>query len=558
MPFYGGITATGAALGLAIDVLKNRRPNVPTNVIVITDGFSYDIVDGPAAALHKIEGVYTSTVTITPTWRQYELETIAGNRTRIYKGNDSVPKLVEKITSCNNGTRVGELEDKDVGSPSRSPPGFEITHSTAVPTSKSTESRNISRPTTGYSSIPPKPEEQYGQNRTTNETISTSITTRSGAVSVENRSRTTQRPTQFPIMNQTSSSTRKLGPSQASSTQTTIGTKEVTAVSWSIEMVSKSNLEPKTTVEGSAVGETRKSTTSVPKVSLRTKIPPSSSSKKSTSTMLSSPRSTVVSSTSRRITSKSSKLTTETIPHRIKGSTPIMNNRTEQIFPMKSSPSTGRGGTSSKTEIEQPKIHRNRTEIKSKEIDAFQNCLLDVIIVIDASGSLRTRFQKELELSNRLVDRLKIGPHHARVAIIKYAGRKKSRVVIPLDKYAEKEPLMKALSRVRFMGGTTYTNEALEKVEKLIAKRNRTNSVPIVVVFTDGFSADDPASGAMALRDRNTLLYAVAVNHVHPVNENELLTIAGDASRVFLANNVDSFEREIDELTLGCRSLPST
>ncbi|VDN02845.1 unnamed protein product [Thelazia callipaeda] len=43
LPFFAGITATGAALDLALNVLQERRPNAITNVIIITDGFRYVI-----------------------------------------------------------------------------------------------------------------------------------------------------------------------------------------------------------------------------------------------------------------------------------------------------------------------------------------------------------------------------------------------------------------------------------------------------------------------------------------------------------------------------------
>lgn len=39
LPFFAGITATGAALKLALELLQDRRPNALTNVIVLTDGF---------------------------------------------------------------------------------------------------------------------------------------------------------------------------------------------------------------------------------------------------------------------------------------------------------------------------------------------------------------------------------------------------------------------------------------------------------------------------------------------------------------------------------------
>jgi hypothetical protein len=40
IPFFNGITATGAALESALKELENRRKGIPANVVVVTDGFS--------------------------------------------------------------------------------------------------------------------------------------------------------------------------------------------------------------------------------------------------------------------------------------------------------------------------------------------------------------------------------------------------------------------------------------------------------------------------------------------------------------------------------------
>uniref|UniRef100_A0A915Q4S9 VWFA domain-containing protein n=1 Tax=Setaria digitata TaxID=48799 RepID=A0A915Q4S9_9BILA len=106
LPFFAGITATGAALKLALEVLQERRPNVLTNVVVLTDGFSYDYVDEAATMLHRLPNVRTFTATVTDSWREYELETIAGDPKKVFKGKDSVRDLARALTSCDSTVRV--------------------------------------------------------------------------------------------------------------------------------------------------------------------------------------------------------------------------------------------------------------------------------------------------------------------------------------------------------------------------------------------------------------------------------------------------------------------
>nr|CTP80707.1 Bm2257 [Brugia malayi] len=105
LPFFAGITATGAALKLALEILQDRRSNVLTNVVVLTDGFSYDLVDEPSSMLHRLPNVRTFTATVTDSWRQYELETIAGEGTRVFKGKYSTRDLAKALTSCDDGSR---------------------------------------------------------------------------------------------------------------------------------------------------------------------------------------------------------------------------------------------------------------------------------------------------------------------------------------------------------------------------------------------------------------------------------------------------------------------
>ncbi|KAM3725210.1 Vitrin [Dirofilaria immitis] len=102
LPFFAGITATGAALELTLETLRDRRTNALTNVVVLTDGFSYDFVNEPSLMLHRLPNVRTFTATVTNSWRQYELEIIAGDETRVFKGKDSARDLAKALTSCDN------------------------------------------------------------------------------------------------------------------------------------------------------------------------------------------------------------------------------------------------------------------------------------------------------------------------------------------------------------------------------------------------------------------------------------------------------------------------
>ncbi|VDN34929.1 unnamed protein product, partial [Gongylonema pulchrum] len=88
----------------------------PTTLVCAIRSFwqplCYDLVDGPASILHQIPNVRTYTATVTDTWREYELEIIAGDPSRIFKGKDSVRDLVTALTSCDNGPRRNNHQNR--------------------------------------------------------------------------------------------------------------------------------------------------------------------------------------------------------------------------------------------------------------------------------------------------------------------------------------------------------------------------------------------------------------------------------------------------------------
>lgn len=149
-----------------------------------------------------------------------------------------------------------------------------------------------------------------------------------------------------------------------------------------------------------------------------------------------------------------------------------------------------------------------------------------------------------------------VGPQNARIGAVKYAGSGKARVIFPFDKYSNAEDVKNAILSTSFISGTTATNEALQLAaqEYDSSKGARPGEARyIVVVFTDGFSQDDVSSGAKLLQSKGATVYAIGVNSVHPVNRAELVEIAGDESRVFTDETIDSLYAALDHLEQACK-----
>uniref|UniRef100_A0A0K0D712 VWFA domain-containing protein n=1 Tax=Angiostrongylus cantonensis TaxID=6313 RepID=A0A0K0D712_ANGCA len=139
-------------------------------------------------------------------------------------------------------------------------------------------------------------------------------------------------------------------------------------------------------------------------------------------------------------------------------------------------------------------------EVKNGE-RIVPTCRYDIVLVFDASGSVKERFRDELEVANRLIDKLVIGPNHSQIAAIKYAGRGKSRVILDFNYITDKKEIKKRIARTKFLSGTTCTNEALLKAASVLSRTGArpSKAKPIVIVFTDGYSTVDPTKGQILI-----------------------------------------------------------
>uniref|UniRef100_A0A914W075 VWFA domain-containing protein n=1 Tax=Plectus sambesii TaxID=2011161 RepID=A0A914W075_9BILA len=107
LPYYSGITAIGQALVLAKTALEKRRPSVKVYVIVVTDGFSYDPVEGPANDLRAIPEVTIFSAGVAQPVNEFELKVIAGDENRVFVKEDSLQGLVSAMACKANRLPAG-------------------------------------------------------------------------------------------------------------------------------------------------------------------------------------------------------------------------------------------------------------------------------------------------------------------------------------------------------------------------------------------------------------------------------------------------------------------
>lgn len=182
-------------------------------------------------------------------------------------------------------------------------------------------------------------------------------------------------------------------------------------------------------------------------------------------------------------------------------------------------------------------------------------CLLDVLIIIDSSGSVEETFVREKELAAGIIERLRIGPNNAHVALIKFAAKEKVKTVWSLGSPQSKAGVLRALQSIEFSSGTTAIHTALLQAitEYTPLKGARPGrATPIGIIFTDGFGQKDTTEAAELLRAVVPNMFAVAINHQYPISRKELERIAGSPKRVFTDSNIPELHSMLDKFKKSC------
>ncbi|VDM12731.1 unnamed protein product [Wuchereria bancrofti] len=164
-------------------------------------------------------------------------------------------------------------------------------------------------------------------------------------------------------------------------------------------------------------------------------------------------------------------------------------------------------------------------------------CEIDIIMLIDSSGSVEKTFNREKELAAEIINRLRIGPNNAHVAIVKFASKEKVKTIWSFDKPQEKEKVLKALHEIPFSSGTTAIHAALlQAITEYSSEKGARpeQATPLVIVFTDGFGQKDTAEAATLLRNLIPNIFTIAFGSQHSINEKELIKIAGSNDRAFM------------------------
>ncbi|XP_035824172.1 collagen alpha-1(XII) chain-like [Aplysia californica] len=149
-------------------------------------------------------------------------------------------------------------------------------------------------------------------------------------------------------------------------------------------------------------------------------------------------------------------------------------------------------------------------------------------------------FMKQLTFVSNLIKLFDIGRHKTRVAAVSFSTN--ATVEFHLDEYYDQKDVRDHVETIRYTGGVTNTDDALNLVKNSVLTSEhgvRSNVLHVVIVITDGRSQNSPdtRTKAKALKDSGIFMFAIGVGPY--VDDQELEDIASAPSENFMFTIAD-------------------
>ena len=128
-------------------------------------------------------------------------------------------------------------------------------------------------------------------------------------------------------------------------------------------------------------------------------------------------------------------------------------------------------------------------------MDLLSECVVDLVMVIDDSGSIRDNnmpgqtdnYDRMKTFASALVDRLNIGQSASRVGVVTFSNEAITRLY--LGDYFDKPSIKRVITDLPYTGGNTNTTGALRvaRQEVLLNSRgDRPSAKNVILLITDG------------------------------------------------------------------------
>ncbi|KAM3614607.1 uncharacterized protein V6R79_016766 [Siganus canaliculatus] len=174
----------------------------------------------------------------------------------------------------------------------------------------------------------------------------------------------------------------------------------------------------------------------------------------------------------------------------------------------------------------------------------------DIVFLVDGSSSIGNHnFEEVRQFLRSIISVFDVGPDKIQIGLAQYSDDPHQEFL--LKDHADKESLLTAVEKIPYRTGNTYAGKAMDFLQTKYftqeAGSRASDRVPqIVVIITDGDSADDAVTPAQRFRQQDVIVFAIGVGQT---NRKELESIANKPPERFLAT-IDNFQ-SLKNLTDG-------
>ncbi|XP_078660839.1 uncharacterized protein LOC144905190 isoform X3 [Branchiostoma floridae x Branchiostoma belcheri] len=156
----------------------------------------------------------------------------------------------------------------------------------------------------------------------------------------------------------------------------------------------------------------------------------------------------------------------------------------------------------------------------------------DLVFLLDGSGSVGSaNFINVKNFTKLITDLFPVGENATKVGLVQFSDTIQKE--FDLRDYGTKEEVLSAIDNISYLGGGTYTGNAIDYVRQVsfnTINGNRGGRPDTLIVLTDGESFDPVTFASQSARDQGITIFAIGVGS--GVDYATLEEIAGDPQKV--------------------------
>ncbi|KAK3697941.1 hypothetical protein QZH41_013023, partial [Actinostola sp. cb2023] len=165
--------------------------------------------------------------------------------------------------------------------------------------------------------------------------------------------------------------------------------------------------------------------------------------------------------------------------------------------------------------------------------------VVDLVFLLDGSASIERygegNFQRCLNFIKTIVRSFEVAEDRTHVGLAIFSGE--ANVAFTLIEHFDIASIEKAIDQVRYPGQqNTYTGEGLKRVKNAVFAETGRSQVPhVLIVMTDGQSADDVDTPSTALKNDGTLIYGLGIGLEYDLEQLYTMVSTPSPVHVFVA-----------------------